>query len=70
MRAEVVTLSAELTERPSKEHLEIGVPDVDTAQAIVAALRETLWDYPPLNGTSGHTGAEHDRRVGCKPASS
>lgn len=48
MRDEVAALSAELAGHPSREHLEVGVPDVATARGIVAALRESLWQRSDL----------------------
>lgn len=48
MRDEVAALSAELSEPPSREHLEVGVPDVATARGIVAALRDGLWERSDL----------------------
>ena len=48
MRDEVAALSAELADHPSREHLEVGVPDVATARGIVTALRDGLWERSDL----------------------
>jgi hypothetical protein len=48
MRDEVAALSSELSAAPSREHIEVGVPDVATARGIVAALRGSLWDRADL----------------------
>ncbi|MBL9112555.1 MAG: hypothetical protein JNM74_24935, partial [Myxococcales bacterium] len=45
---EVAALSSELSAAPSREHIEVGVPDVATARGIVAALRGSLWDRADL----------------------